>query len=301
MTIIKSALFVLLFLAVPVFADGLAGFKRLSVVTSIRPLALLVQDLAGQWVDVDVVVPPNADPHNLSLKASARIKLDKADMVVWLGPDFERFLAKSMRQRGNPVDLALESVEGLLGTADEHHHEHSHGHDHSAEAEVAGDLHVWLSPNNAERILIAISARLSQLRPELKVPLEQQLERVLVGIKAATQQVELWLAPHKGKGFGVYHNAYGHFSEAFSVHAVASVSQMPEQRISAKKMYQLQKELEGASCIVVEQKSAKTERLARVLKVRQVEADPLASNVSIGSYKDFLLYLGGAFESCFGQ
>lgn len=274
-----------------------AGDERLSVVTSIRPLALLVQDLAGDWVNVDVVVPPNADPHNMSLRMSSRQKIEDADLVLWLGPEFERFLKKPMAQRKVVGDIAVDSLNGIYWLEAEREEEHAdEHHDHSHHGR---DLHVWLNPDNAKVILQKLAQQLLILRPDLKVIIDARLSQVLKRVEQTSQAVEQKLKLYKGKSFGVYHDAYGHFVATFDLHTQAAVNQMPEQRLSAKRLHQLQQDMQGASCIVVERKSDKTQRLARVLHVGEVEADPLASDKAIKSYSDFLLYLGGAFEGCF--
>lgn len=42
------------------------------------------------------LVPANASPHNFSLKLSHIRRIQKAQLVIWLGPELEPYLAKVM-------------------------------------------------------------------------------------------------------------------------------------------------------------------------------------------------------------
>lgn len=263
--------------------------KPLKVVASIRPLALLAQDLLGDLAEVQVIVPPNADPHNLSLKISDRVKLDGADIVFWLGPEFERFLNKAIKQRNQSIDLAIVAeLEDSVGQSDEHH---EHVHDGS-------DTHVWMDPGYALLAVKALSERVERLRPELKLELSTRLAALNKQIQADEQSVSERLHLSRSVKYVVMHDAYSHFSEAFGLSSAIVVNKMPEQRLSAKQLYKLQQGVEGARCLLVEGRTDRAFRLAKVLNLDTVDADPLASNENIKSYSDFLLGLGGAFERC---
>ncbi|NJE61079.1 zinc ABC transporter substrate-binding protein [Thermococcus sp. 21S7] len=63
---------------------GAASEKPL-VVTSINPLAAIIQDAFGDSVDVVYLIPPGADPHEYQLTASQIELLGKADVIVTTG------------------------------------------------------------------------------------------------------------------------------------------------------------------------------------------------------------------------
>src|SRR5690606_40425237 len=70
--------------------------ELLLVVTSIRPLTLIARELAGGDAEVRELLTAGEDPHHVALSSSRRRLLARADLVVWVGPGLEAFLAKPL-------------------------------------------------------------------------------------------------------------------------------------------------------------------------------------------------------------
>ena len=62
------------------------------MVTSIKPLALIAQEIAGDKVSVENLLPVKASPHDYPLRVSDIRRLQDADLVLWVGPSLETFL-----------------------------------------------------------------------------------------------------------------------------------------------------------------------------------------------------------------
>jgi zinc transport system substrate-binding protein len=72
---------------------------EVNVLTSIKPLQLIaaaVQDGVGK---PDVLLPPNASPHNFALRPSDVRRVQSADLLYWIGPDMEGFLPRVLTGR----------------------------------------------------------------------------------------------------------------------------------------------------------------------------------------------------------
>ena len=109
---------VLTFLAVAAAAAAACGSDRasrgertLDVVTSVAPLADIVQNAGGRRVSVRALVPPGADPHTWRPRASHREALAEADVVVWTGGALDRWAGGAGAER----ELALLQRLGPLG------------------------------------------------------------------------------------------------------------------------------------------------------------------------------------------
>lgn len=272
-----------------------ASAGKLTVVTSIRPLALMVEQLAGDAAEVQTLLSANADPHNMALRISERQRLEQANLVVWLGPDFERFLQNPMATRAAAEQLVLGELAQLNWPSEvESMHKHGHDqHDHHGR-----DMHLWLDPANGQLALRAIHAKLIALRPDLQALLDQRLKRALAQVEQAKSEIKQQLEPVADRGFGVGHNAYGHFVAAFGLRQLAALNEVPGQRLSAKQRHQLQQQLTGAACLLVERRAQATERLAEAIGITLVVADPLAGDPKLTSYSEFLRSLGDDFYRC---
>ncbi|WP_019558243.1 MULTISPECIES: zinc ABC transporter substrate-binding protein ZnuA [unclassified Thioalkalivibrio] len=145
-----TALALLLALAAPAQAEGTR------IVASILPVHSLVAALAGDTHEVELLVPASASPHGYAMRPSEARRLQQADIVVWVGPELEGFLERSLQGVTNRAtvisllhDLDLPLLEGRSGGVWEGHHDHGdHGdhahddqpHDHHGHGE-RGDHH----------------------------------------------------------------------------------------------------------------------------------------------------------------
>lgn len=269
------------------------------ILASIRPLALLVQDLAGDYAQAATLVSANADPHNFSLRVSDLRRISDADLVVWLGPDFERFLERGLSNKLPEQHLRLTDLNGLTWPEqDDHghsHEHHDHGHDHHHHDQ---DPHIWLNPHNAAVIAQAVHQRLLALLPHAEEALQARLNNVLSELKALDQDIQRQLAPYRERGFGVHHNAYGHYVAAYDLNQLGHTNNLPEERLSARQLQRLNRQLQGAHCFLAEDGGHGVQRLAQVFKLPLVVADPLATNPALSSYSAFMRELTDQVEQC---
>ena len=73
-----------MFLSIPVAS---ATIPRVAV--SIAPLHSLVSALMQGVAEPDLLIPPGQSPHGYQLRPSETRQLSAADLVVWVGPEFE--------------------------------------------------------------------------------------------------------------------------------------------------------------------------------------------------------------------
>lgn len=140
-----------------------AGAQSVSVVTSVIPVAYIVEELGGARVNVTALVPPGASPQTFEPVPSNVRKLARARYFVGIGGEFDAFLEKLLVAAPKGIEtVALFKAPDLnLLEGEEHHH---HGgekaakkadhHDHG-EGKVARegggeheefDPHFWLDP-----------------------------------------------------------------------------------------------------------------------------------------------------------
>lgn len=101
--------------------------QSVEVLSTIKPLQMISQAITGDIAHSDVLLPPNASPHHYQLRPSEQRKLQQADVLLWVGPEFEIFLRKPVAQ--------LEDTEVLQWmTADI---KHEGDDDHSTQARGA--------------------------------------------------------------------------------------------------------------------------------------------------------------------
>ena len=278
--------------------------QELKVLVSIKPLALLIAPLLSDKpqssVSVDSLLPANASPHSYALKVSDRQQLLDADLVVWVGPDMERFLQKPISSLPSDKTLAAMSVGQMHWPepAGSHAGEGDSGHDHHG----LHDPHFWLDPRNAIALLKAVAKRLQVLNPSQHLLYQRRLENSVAKIRESEAKIVEILKNVRHQPFVVSHDGIGHFVARFGLNQLAAIRVNVDSKPGARHLYALRKGIVAAkvSCLFVEPGETRGwgVRLAQELNLRAVSLDTLAAEAEGMGYTEFIEGLAQGLESC---
>ncbi|WP_416262586.1 zinc ABC transporter substrate-binding protein ZnuA [Gibbsiella quercinecans] len=298
-----------------------AGSASAAVLTSIRPLGFIASAIADGVTETEVLLPDGASPHDFALRPSDIQRLRAADLVIWVGPDMEAFLTKAVAPLPASRQLAiseLAAVKPLLMKGDddddhEHHHDHGeaadnhaeHDHDHDdGHHHGAYNLHVWLSPEIAKLTAIAIHDRLLELMPQNKDKLDANLRQFENLLTQTDKNVVNMLTPVQGKGYFVFHDAYGYFEKHYGLSPLGHFTVNPEIQPGAQRLHQIRTQLveQKAVCVFAEPqfRPAVINAVAKGTAARSGTLDPLGMGIALGkdSYGNFLSALSNQYVSC---
>ncbi|WP_208093622.1 zinc ABC transporter substrate-binding protein ZnuA [Serratia ureilytica] len=284
-----------------------------AVVTTIRPLGFIASAIADGVTPTEVLLPDGASPHDFALRPSDIQRLRSADLVLWVGPDMEAFLTKALVPISATRKLAiseLPEVKPLLmkGEDDDDHdhageaHNHAdddHGHHHGEY-----NMHVWLSPEVAKVTAIAIHDRLLELMPQNKDKLDANLRQFENLLTQTDKNVGNMLTPVQGKGYFVFHDAYGYFEKHYGLSPLGHFTVNPEIQPGAQRLHQIRTQLveQKAVCVFAEPqfRPAVINAVAKGTTVRSGTLDPLGIGIALGkdSYGKFLTQLSSQYVSC---
>ena len=284
-----------------------------AVVASLKPLGFIASAIADGVTQTQVLLPDGASEHDYSLRPSDVKRLQGADLVVWIGPEMEAFMEKSVSNipAAKQVTIAqLKDVKPLLMKgADDDDDEHDHDHDHGEKGDAHhhhGDynMHLWLSPEIARASAVAIHEKLVELMPQSRAKLDANLKDFEAQLASTETQVGNELAPLKGKGYFVFHDAYGYFEKQFGLTPLGHFTVNPEIQPGAQRLHEIRTQLveQKATCVFAEPqfRPAVVESVARGTSVRMGTLDPLGTNIKLGktSYSEFLSQLANQYASC---
>ncbi|MFG0518684.1 zinc ABC transporter substrate-binding protein ZnuA [Kluyvera intermedia] len=308
----------LLFAALSAALWGTAAQRAdAAVVTSLKPLGFIASAIADGVTETQVLLPDGASEHDYSLRPSDAKRLQNADLVVWIGPEMEAFMDKSTQSIPDNKKVTIAQLEGvkplLMKGADDDDDDHDHdgGHDH-AHGEKGdahhhhGDynMHLWLSPEIALLSAVAIHNKLVELMPQSRARLDANLKDFEANLAATDKQVASELAPVKGKGYFVFHDAYGYYEKHYGLTPLGHFTVNPEIQPGAQRLHQIRTQLveQKATCVFAEPqfRPAVVESVARGTSVRMGTLDPLGTNIQLskGSYPAFLTQLATQYASC---
>ena len=260
-----------------------------------------------------MLLPDGASEHDYSLRPSDAKRLQNADLVVWIGPEMEAFMDKSTQSIASNKKVTIAELAGvkplLMKGADDD--DDDHGHEHAAGENSDGDhhhgvynMHLWLSPEIARLSAVAIHDKLLELMPQSRAKLDANLKEFEAKLASTDKQVSNELAPLKGKGYFVFHDAYGYFEKHYGLTSLGHFTVNPEIQPGAQRLHEIRTQLveQKATCVFAEPqfRPAVIEAVARGTSVRMGTLDPLGTGIKLGkeSYPQFLDQLAKQYSSC---
>ena len=293
----------LVFMVLMALSGNSIAADKNSVFVSISPQKYFVEQISGDFLQVEVMVKPGDDPHTYEPKASQMKKLAQSSVYLAIGIGFEKAWLK--RFTGvNPEMKIVHTDAGIVKREiDDHHHDedhededhdqeqgyeenhheeekHSNEHEHDAHQESAMDPHIWLSPLLVKKQAQSIADTLIDLYPQQQHIFEQNLADFLARIDQLDQNLRVALKDKEGMKFMVFHPSWGYFADTYGLEQVAV-----EIEGKSPKLAQLQElienaKAEGVKAIFVQpQFSTKSaETLAREIGGSVILIDPLAED-----------------------
>lgn len=290
------------------------------VVASIKPVHALVSAVMQGVGEPTLIVRGAASPHTYALKPSDARALAEADLVFWIGPELEGFLAKPLEATATKAD-AVELLEtpGLTlldaregGAWEPHDHGHSHkegqGHKGGEENGHGGvNTHVWLDPGNARVMVGAIADALAGTDAANADAYRANAARTVQALDALDAELKATLAPVRDKPFVVFHDAYQYFQARYGLNGVGAVTVNPERRPSAKRLSDIRARIKtlGAACVFAEPQfePALVDTIVQGTKARKGVLDPEGAELADGAdlYPALLRNLAAALKDCLGS
>ena len=141
---------------------------KLRVVASFSVLADWTRQVAGDHIELDVLVGRDEDTHAFDPTPQDAMAVSKADLVLAISTEnFETWLV-GLINAANVQRKTLNVADGLKLIHAGHDHDHGHGHDHGHHHHGEYDPHVWHDVSLVTRVVETIRDRLIKLDPEHK-------------------------------------------------------------------------------------------------------------------------------------
>ncbi|WP_340819183.1 zinc ABC transporter substrate-binding protein [Methanolobus sp. WCC4] len=281
------------------------------VAVSVLPQAEFVEKIAGDNVEVIVVVPPGADPHSYEPTPGQLKDLSDAKMYAMVGSGLtiEDMMIDKIADL-NPDMMVIDCSEGIAlkemeahdheeETDGDHHEEESgdvhddgaeeHDHDH----ENGLDPHIWTSPANVKIMVETIYEGLVELDPENESVYLENKDAYLAELDALDEDIKATLSDKEGSSFMVYHPAWGYFADHYGLTEVAVEIEGKEPSVKGMQNVIDEANEKGIKVIFVQSgfSTVSAQTIANEIGGEVVEVDPLAKD-----YIDNLAKVAEAFE-----
>lgn len=227
---------------------------------SIPPQEYFVRKIAGNTLQINVIIPAGTDEHNFDFKPATMQKVEKSDIYFGIGLEIEKNLTKRFESIAKNLHF-IDTGEGLRNLADTDgghlHSEHLHGThsrnegknshgEHEAAISAHGknsrenspqkhaqdknthahsdenkDPHIWLDPILVKAQADIIANALIAAYPHNKALYEANLANFQAELDALHAQISALLANKKGKKFIVYHPSWAYFAARYDLVQIA--------------------------------------------------------------------------------
>jgi zinc transport system substrate-binding protein len=211
----KKILYLLLIVLI-----GCAGPKKEKhnkVTVTILPQKYFVDQIAGNLLEVNVLVPPGTSYHNYEVLPSQMKDLAKSRMWIQIGMlTFEEVWKEKLAQI-NPELVIVDCSEQIATIAGSECAEegHSHNHDHAV------DPHIWMAPNEVKAMSLSMLNALKSAFPEHAKVFESNYAAFVSRIDSLSVQINQKLMPVKSRNILIFHPALAYFAREFNLTQIA--------------------------------------------------------------------------------
>lgn len=272
------------FLMIMTILCGVHGLWALEepvhVMVSIAPLVQVAERIGGDYVRVQSLVPPQADPHVFEPTSGQIRAFAETQLFLALGTgfDFERVWLPKLRQLypNIPIVSCAEKMTLIpMGQAGHSHEGHRHGHSHAA---GAPDPHVWLSPSNIIITAGIMRDALCRIDPDHAAFYRENAKRYILEVQLLKAAIRQELEPLKQRKFMVFHPSWGYFARDFDLQQIAI--EIDGKTPGAKDLARLitMAKREGISVVFVSPQfsTSSAEQIAHEINGAVVPIDPMA-------------------------
>ena len=185
-----------------------------SITVSIFPLKEFAEEIAGDKVDINCLVPNNMEPHDYEPKTKDFEKLINSDAFIYNGLGLEEWVEKVNEVIKNEDVLIVDSSKNVDSiTIEDENHEEEHNHDNEEEHDHehgAIDPHSWLSLKEAQVQSEAIKDTLIEIDPENKAYYEQNYNEFKQKLDDLYNKYNEKFQTLQNKNFITGHAAFGY-------------------------------------------------------------------------------------------
>jgi zinc transport system substrate-binding protein len=313
-----SIIILFVFSSINAFATETTG-----VISTIQPINSLVSAVIGNTGKTISIIPAEQSPHDFKLKPSDVKVLQNSNIIFYVSNHLESSVTKVFKNLPKNIKLInLMEESGINHLAirdnaawerhdhhgddhddhdkhgkkhDDHddHDKHGKKHDDHDDHEKEDDVHIWLSPDNAIKIVQKVNKVLSLYFPENSKIYNENTTKFIDKIRNLKMELIKELSPIKNKPYIVFHDAYQYFEKTFELNAVGSVALEGDIASSPKQISFIKDKIIKSKASCVFQEPQFDSKLVKIVvegtNAKTGTLDPLGVNIT--GNKDFYLQL----------
>lgn len=190
--------------------------ERKLVSVSILPQKYFVEQIAGNLLQVNVLVPPGSSPHNYEILPSQMKDLAKSKVWLQIGLLTLESVWKEKFANLNKDLVIVNCSEGITPIAGTECEEETHNHEHSG----AFDPHVWLAPSEVKVLAKNTLEALKSAFPENTTTFDRNYSNLISKVDSLSALIDQKLAPMKNRNILIFHPALAYYARQFNLEQI---------------------------------------------------------------------------------
>lgn len=197
----------------------------LSIVATTNMVTDVVQQIAGDRIDIYGLIPQGQDPHGYELTPRDMARVEKADLIFVNGFDLEENLLTALENVAQGRIVALSASIEPIQFEEEDHHEGEEDHHEGEEHHHDVDPHTWMSLINVISWTEVAQEALTEIDPSGKdyyaLQADEYREQLLALHKEATRRFAP--IPEEKRVLIVDHNVFEHLARDYDFHILGAL------------------------------------------------------------------------------
>lgn len=264
--------------------------EKISIVTTLPDLADIAGRIAGDAASVESLARGVEDPHGVPVKPSFVVKLNRADLLLLMGLEYEHsWLPALIDEARNPkirkgatgyidcsVKIAPKEVPGTLSRSE-------------GDLHPSGNPHFNLDPEGGRAIAEAVFEGLARNYPARKPQFEANLKTFLAQLDAKTREWEALSRPLKGLKLVSYHRDIIYFADRYGMEIVGDIELKPGIEPTASHLVELVEKMKSRGVKVVIRETHFSEKVPNHIAA-QVGAQVVKLPIMVGGVPEAKTY-----------
>lgn len=269
------------------------------VVVTIAPLHSLVAGVMEGIAEPELLIEAKQSAHGYSLKPSEAAKLNNANVIVWVGPEYETTFKGSIDATKAKYKISMTQTEGVnllplrtfkdqpqmccpvdlpIGCDCEHHKDHHH--------EISGkDGHLWLAVPNAKALVTKITQILSELDQRHAADYLANSKKVIAKLNQLNTDIFTEIKSVKGKQYLTYHDFTQYFDISYGTKCVGAIRIHADREPTAEDIKRVNEFANAGAVAIFSEPQFETKTLTKISKesgVTYAQIDALGVGLTPG-------------------
>lgn len=208
-----------------------SALADVKVVTSIKPIHQMTSTIMRGVGEPELLIKQQASAHHFSFKPSHFTLIKNADLIVWIGRDFE----SGFRRLPDILSQKTKSLE-LLTTLDMNH----------------ANGHIWYSPRLLPKAANQILLSLIKIDPANAEVYKRNTEQLIGSIKQWAQSTKAMIVKTKPQ-YILDHDFLSHFEQDMGIEAAAVLHDGHDQHSGIHEIQEIESALRESSikCLLI--------------------------------------------------